>query len=77
MAHVNNKVTQRKIAEEHAVQTLVQLMVTPPSEDIQVEVAYALGCVVLSNTDNQEKLKEEPGFKFDILLDLLRSSKQV
>ena len=40
----------------------------------QVEVAYTLGCVVLSHHDNQEKLKEEEDFKFDVLLDLLQSS---
>ena len=49
----------------------MQLLVHPPSEQIQVEVAFALGCVVLSNKDNQEKLREESGFKFRILLDLL------
>ena len=42
-----------------------------------MEVAYTLGCVVLNNHDNQEKLKEEEDFKFDVLLDLLQSSNKV
>ena len=40
-------------------------------------MAYTLGCVVLNNHDNQEKLKEEEDFKFDVLLDLLQSSNKV
>lgn len=48
----------------------------PPSEEVQVEVAIALGCIVLSNTRNQELLQEEPGFNFDVLLDLLKSKSE-
>ena len=69
--------TQAKIAEEHAIPSLVQLLVSTPSEQIQVEVAYALGCVVLGNRDNQEKLREENGFRFRILLDLLQRPDEV
>lgn len=42
-----------------------------------MEVAIALGCIVLSNTRNQELLQEEPGFNFDVLLDLLKSKSEV
>ena len=38
IAHRNNKVTQRKIAEERAIPTLVQLLTAPPSHEVQVEV---------------------------------------
>lgn len=41
-----------------------------------MEVAIALGCIVLSNTRNQELLQEEPGFNFDVLLDLLKSKSE-
>ena len=77
VAHTNNKVTQKHIAEENALTTLVQLLVAPPNKEIQVEVAYTIGCVVLANAENQEKLLEEPGFKYDILLDLLNSGLMV
>ena len=77
VAHKNNRMTQRKIAEENAIATLVQLMLSPQSVEIQVEVAYTLGCVVLSNGENQQRLKEEQCFKFDILLDLLSSDDDV
>ena len=63
--------------EEHSIALLVQLLVAPPSEEIQVEVAYALGCVVLGNHDNQEKLQEESAFKYDVLFDLLQHSSEV
>ena len=77
VAHKNNKVTQQKIAEEQAIPTLVQLLAKPPNENIQVQVAFTLGCVVLSNRDNQEKLREETEFKFKILLDLLHRPDEV
>ncbi|XP_067649055.1 ankyrin and armadillo repeat-containing protein-like [Haliotis asinina] len=76
VANRNNKLTQRKIAEEGGIPILVQILLSPPSEEIHVEVAHSLACVVLSNHDNQEKLQEEQGFKFDILLDLLKSSSE-
>ncbi|ELU04066.1 hypothetical protein CAPTEDRAFT_159631 [Capitella teleta] len=73
IAHNSNKVMQAKISEEQGISLLVQLMLAPPSVDIQVEVAYTLGCVVLSNRENQEKLRQHAHFKFDTLLDLLES----
>jgi hypothetical protein len=77
VAYRNNKVTQRRIAEEGGIPILVHILVNPPSEEVQVEVAITLACVVLSNRENQEKLQEEPTFKFDLLLDLLRSPNKV
>lgn len=74
VAYRSNKVTQRRIAEEGGIPILVQILVNPPSEEVQVEVAISLGCVVLGNRQNQEKLQEEGQFNFDILLDLLRST---
>ncbi|KAF6031041.1 ANKAR [Bugula neritina] len=47
-------------------------MVNPPSQEIQVEVACSLACIVLGNTENQEKLKEIPSFKYSTLLSLLK-----
>ena len=41
------------------------------------KVAYALGCLVLGNADNQEKLLEESAFKYDILLELLATDDEV
>ncbi|RUS87780.1 hypothetical protein EGW08_004445 [Elysia chlorotica] len=76
VAYSNNKVTQRKIAEEGAIPVLVNLLLYPPNDEIQVEVAISLGCVVLSNKENQEKLAEEPSFRFNTLLTLLRSKDQ-
>ncbi|KAK6172108.1 hypothetical protein SNE40_018060 [Patella caerulea] len=73
VAYRNNKVTQRKIAEEGGIPILVQLLKYPLNQEIQVEVAISLACVVLSNHGNQEKLQEEPDFNFDVLLYLLRS----
>ena len=49
----------------------------PPTPEIQVEVANTLGCVVLCYTPNQERLREDTPFKFDLLLDLLESDDEV
>jgi hypothetical protein len=68
---------QAKIAEEQGIALLLQLMVAPPSVEIQVEVAYTLGCVVLNNKENQERLKQQTLFKFDSLLELLNSNDDV
>ncbi|GFR60921.1 ankyrin and armadillo repeat-containing protein [Elysia marginata] len=76
VAYRNNKVTQRKIAEEGGIPVLVNLLLYPPNDEIQVEVAISLGCVVLSNKENQEKLAEEPSFRFNTLLNLLKSKDQ-
>ena len=54
-----------------------EIEITLAHKCFQVEVAYTLGCVVLSHQENQEKLREEPGFRFDVLLDLLQSPDKV
>jgi hypothetical protein len=41
------------------------------------QVAISLGCIILSNTKNQDLLNDEPDFKFDVLLDLLKSKNTV
>ena len=76
IAHKNNRLSQNAIADERAIPILVDLMFDAPSKDVQVEVAYAISCIVLSNAENQERLAETP-FHFNILLDLLESSKEV
>ena len=77
LAYRNNSVTQNKIAEENAIPTLVQLLVNQSEEEIQVEVAYTIGCIVLSNKETQAKLDEETQFSFDILTRLLGSESEV
>ena len=77
VAYKNNRTTQSKIAEEGAIPLLVDQLNRPVSEEVQVEVAIALGCIILSNTHNQDILNEEPEFKFDVLLDLLKSKNVV
>ena len=76
VAHKNNKVSQHAIAEERAIPILVDLMFDAPSKEVQVEVAYAISCIVLSNSENQERLSQTQ-FHFNILLDLLEHSKEV
>ncbi|KAL8609317.1 hypothetical protein ACOMHN_048873 [Nucella lapillus] len=76
VAYRNNKETQRYIAEEGGIHVLSQIVLEPPSEEVQVAVAKSLACVVLSNRQNQEKLFEELHFHFDIILHLLKSPQQ-
>ncbi|WAQ94689.1 ANKAR-like protein [Mya arenaria] len=73
VAYRNNKTTQNKIAEEGAIPLLVQQLNDPISEEVQVEVAISLGCIILSNTKNQDILNEEADFRFEVLLELLKS----
>lgn len=77
VAYRNNKITQWRIAEEGGIPILVQILLNPPSEDVQVEVAISLACIVLGNVENQERLLQVPGFNFDILLNLLKSQNKV
>lgn len=76
LAYKNNKLSQNAIAEENAITLLVEWFLNPPSEDVQVEVAYALGCLVLGNAENQAKLNEEEEFSFNTLRQLLNSSRE-
>ena len=77
VAYTNNKVSQKRIAEENAIPALVGILNDPMSEEVQVEVAISLGCIILGNSPNQEKLQDCDGFKFDVLLDLLKSHNEV
>ncbi|OWF40013.1 ankyrin and armadillo repeat-containing protein-like isoform X3 [Mizuhopecten yessoensis] len=76
VAYCNNKVSQKRIAEENAIPILVGVLNNPLSEKVQVEVATSLGCIILSNSENQEKLQDCENFKFDMLLDLLKSKNE-
>lgn len=80
VATTNNKVTQKRIAEERTIPTLVNLLNDPlndPTGEVQVEVAMSLGCIVLSNPNNHEALRDIKEFSFDVLLDLLKYQDQV
>ncbi|XP_070566344.1 ankyrin and armadillo repeat-containing protein-like isoform X3 [Ptychodera flava] len=77
VAHRCNKVTQAKIAEENAISTLVQLLVTINNEMVKVEVAISLACIILCNKENQTTLTEEPAFNFGILLQLFKSKDEI
>ncbi|XP_033103193.1 ankyrin and armadillo repeat-containing protein-like isoform X2 [Anneissia japonica] len=77
VAHCNNKVTQAKIAEEHTIQTLVQLLRASHNDMIKVEIAITLGYIILGNKENEALLKEEPAFNIRLLLQLQMSKDQV
>ncbi|PIK39875.1 hypothetical protein BSL78_23293 [Apostichopus japonicus] len=74
VANRNNKVTQEKISEEGAINTLVQLLLASRNEYIRVEIAITLGCIILGNKKNQELLLDESAFSVHLLLDLLYST---
>ena len=76
VAHRNNKITQRAIAEENALKILVNLFMSPPNQSVQVEVAYTIGCIVLGNHDNQEILLET-NFSYMVLVHLLNGYDKV
>ncbi|XP_022079769.1 ankyrin and armadillo repeat-containing protein-like isoform X2 [Acanthaster planci] len=76
VANINNPVTQRKIAEENAISTLVSLFVSTSHDYIRVEIANTLACIILGSKENQALLKEEPQFEMQMLLNLLHSKKK-
>lgn len=69
--------TQEKISEEGAINTLVQLLLASRNEYIRVEIAITLGCIILGNKKNQELLLDESSFSVHLLLDLLYSTDTV
>ena len=52
VAHRNNKTAQNKIADGNAIAVLVGLMITPPSQEIQVRYegydATSVSCILKS-----------------------------
>lgn len=77
MAFRNNKITQRKIADEGGIPLLAAIYNSCETEEIQVEVAITLGCVTLSFKENQAILAAEVQFTTDILPNLLKLKDQV
>ncbi|CAD5114678.1 DgyrCDS3724 [Dimorphilus gyrociliatus] len=73
VAHRNNKVSQKRMSEENSIPSLVQLIISPPNDDIKVEAACTLACVVLGNSSNQQLLKMEETFDISYVLELLYS----
>lgn len=73
VAHRNNKISQKRMAEENSIPSLVQLIISPPNDDIKVEAACTLACVVLGNSSNQQFLKVEETFDISYVLELLYS----
>ncbi|XP_030846615.1 ankyrin and armadillo repeat-containing protein-like [Strongylocentrotus purpuratus] len=71
VANRNNPVTQNKIAEEGAIGTLVGLLRSSSNHHIKVEIAIALGAIILGNRGNQKLLEEEPMFSIHLLLQLM------
>ena len=77
MAYRANKVTQTCIADENAISILVPILADSPSEEMRVEVAYTLACIVLCHTENLERLQSEEIFSFDLVRQLLNSKSEV
>lgn len=76
MAHKNNRFTQRKVAEENGIPVLVKLLKEKESEELKVEIAYTLGCCILSCKDNHEMLNELAEFNVDLILRLIESQNE-
>jgi hypothetical protein len=77
VAFCANKVVQTRIAEENAIETLVNVLTTTSSDELKVEIAYALGCIVLCHSENLEQLQQFESFSFDLVRDLLDSPVEV
>ncbi|XP_036395920.1 ankyrin and armadillo repeat-containing protein [Megalops cyprinoides] len=72
-AHTSNSNSQRVIAEEKAMPTLVELLKRHESLQVKVQAAQTLACVVLANRDLQEALLHQERFTYDDVLQLLQA----
>ena len=77
LAHTSNKVTQKRIADENTIALLVQVISDNRSEELRVEAAYTIACLVLANNDNREILKEQTPFRYALMFELLQSEDEV
>uniref|UniRef100_H2ZMU6 Ankyrin and armadillo repeat-containing protein n=1 Tax=Ciona savignyi TaxID=51511 RepID=H2ZMU6_CIOSA len=74
IAHLNNKRSQELIAEEGAIELLMdKVWQTSRDETMQVDLVHCLACLVTGCTENEDKLNELGSFGFEILLQLLHS----
>uniref|UniRef100_A0A673YJB1 Ankyrin and armadillo repeat containing n=1 Tax=Salmo trutta TaxID=8032 RepID=A0A673YJB1_SALTR len=71
-AHTNNPNSQRVIAEEQAIPTLLELVKHQESLQVKVQVAQTLACVLLGNQDLQTTFWEKEEFTYETVLELLR-----
>ncbi|CAB1346712.1 unnamed protein product [Coregonus sp. 'balchen'] len=72
VAHTNNPNSQRVIAEEQAIPTLLELVTHHESLQVKVQVAQTLACVLLGNQDLQTAFWEKKEFTYETVLELLR-----
>uniref|UniRef100_A0A8C7GJE3 Ankyrin and armadillo repeat containing n=1 Tax=Oncorhynchus kisutch TaxID=8019 RepID=A0A8C7GJE3_ONCKI len=71
-AHTNNPNSQRVIAEEQAIPTLLELVKHQESLQVKVQVAQTLACVLLGNQELQTTFWEKEEFTYETVLELLR-----
>ncbi|KAJ8012881.1 hypothetical protein DPEC_G00047480 [Dallia pectoralis] len=71
-AHTNNPNSQRVIAVEQAIPTLLDLLKHHESLQVKVQVAQTLACVLLGNQDLQTVFWEKEEFTYDTVLGMLR-----
>nr|CAB3221644.1 ankyrin and armadillo repeat-containing protein [Phallusia mammillata] len=75
VAHINNKQTQLLIAEEGAIELLLnRVWRTSRDETMQVCLLHYLACLVSGCQENEEKLNDLDGFGFEIILEILNSA---
>uniref|UniRef100_A0A6Q2WSM3 Ankyrin and armadillo repeat containing n=1 Tax=Esox lucius TaxID=8010 RepID=A0A6Q2WSM3_ESOLU len=76
VAHTNNPNSQRIIAVEQAIPTLLELVKHHESLQVKVQVAQTLACVLLGNQDLQTVFWGKNEFTYEIVLGLLRVQEQ-
>uniref|UniRef100_A0A671T7R3 Ankyrin and armadillo repeat-containing protein-like n=2 Tax=Sinocyclocheilus anshuiensis TaxID=1608454 RepID=A0A671T7R3_9TELE len=71
VALTTNKKSQKIIYREKAIPTLLELLKTHESLEVQVQVAKTLACVLLGNQKLQREFWEQEDFSYDIILELM------
>jgi hypothetical protein len=74
-AHVNNKDSQLELVEKGAFDVLLRIIETTKSEDIKIETAHSIACLLVGNKDNEAKLDNKLDLKE--IIALLKESNKV
>ncbi len=56
VAHVNNNESQFELADKGAFDILLKIIENTKSENIKIETAHSIACLLLGNAENESKL---------------------
>ncbi|XP_068079437.1 ankyrin and armadillo repeat-containing protein isoform X1 [Danio rerio] len=73
VALTTNKNSQKTVYREQAIPTLLELLKAHKSQEIKVQVAQTLACVLLGNQKLQREFWEQEDFSYENIVELLNA----